>query len=97
MISVMAANGSNRDQLRQYISDLSQTREQEFKIADSEAQRCRGMLLRQPAVAAPAARPTAKSPAAAPAPLTAPLTAPPTVPAAAPSVVPGANQPKGSR
>jgi hypothetical protein len=65
MISVMAANGANRDQLRQYISDLSQTREQEFKVADGEAQRCRGMLMRQPAAApAPAAPPAAATPGA---------------------------------
>ena len=48
IISVMSANSANRDQLRQYISDLAQSREQEFRIADSEAQRCRAQLLRQP-------------------------------------------------
>jgi hypothetical protein len=92
--SVMAANGANRDQLREYISDLAQTREQEYKIVDSEAQRCRGILLRQPVVApakpaAPAAIPSIVRPVP-----TAPITAaPPTAPAA-----PGAaNQQKGSR
>jgi hypothetical protein len=49
IVSVMGANSANRDQLRQYITDLAQTREQEFQIADKEAQRCRGMLMRQPA------------------------------------------------
>jgi len=88
MIGVMSSNGTNRDQLRQYISDLAQTREQEYKVADSEAQRCRGMILRQPAVAAPAARPASVTPAA-------PSPAAPSP--AAPSIVPGANQPKGTR
>lgn len=57
--SVMAANGANRDQLREYISDLAQTREQEYKVVDTEAQRCRGMLLRQPALQ-PTSQPAAK-------------------------------------
>ena len=37
IISVMSANQGNRDQLRDYITDLAKTREEEFKIADSEA------------------------------------------------------------
>ena len=37
IVSVMGANSSNRDQLRQYITDLAQTREQEFEIVDKEA------------------------------------------------------------
>jgi hypothetical protein len=49
ILSVMSANQGNRDQLRDYITDLAKTREAEFKIADSEAQRCRTNLLRQPA------------------------------------------------
>ena len=63
MISVMAANSTNRDQLRQYITDLAETKEQEFQIADKEAQRCRGMLVRQtPARPAAAPKPPAASP-----------------------------------
>src|SRR5579872_3732999 len=55
LVSVVSANSANRDQLRQYVTDLAQTKEQEFQIVDGEAQRCRGMLLRQPpAKAAPA-------------------------------------------
>ena len=96
--TVMAANGANRDQLRDYISDLAQTREQEYKVADSEAQRCRGMILRQPAAAPakPAAKP-AVSAVAPPATQTAqPAAQPATRPAAvtpvvAPAAVPGAN------
>jgi hypothetical protein len=63
MISVMAANSTNRDQLRQYITDLTETKEQEFQIVDKEAQRCRGTLVRQ-APPRPAAAP--KPPAASP-------------------------------
>ncbi len=56
LFSVLAANYANRDQLRQYITDLAGTKEEEFKIADQEAQRCRNTLTRQPA-ARPAAAP----------------------------------------
>ncbi len=42
-------NSTNRNRLRQYISSLAQTKEQEFQIADQEAQRCRANLSRQPA------------------------------------------------
>lgn len=52
IVSVMGANSANRDQLRQYITDLAQTRDQEFQVADREAQRCRGVLMRQPRPAA---------------------------------------------
>ncbi len=40
--------GTDRDKLRQYILDLAVDREQQFKIADQEAQRCRALLSRQP-------------------------------------------------
>jgi hypothetical protein len=84
IVSVMAANSANRDQLRQYITDLAQTREQEFQVADKEAQRCRGVLMRQPAARPPAA----------PKPATAPVT---NAPAAAPAATPKDNQaPKGN-
>ena len=46
--SVMVENSNNRDRLRQYISDLSAQKEQEFQVADREAQRCRATLLSQP-------------------------------------------------
>ncbi len=42
LVSVIAANSANRDQLRQYITDLAQTKEEEFQVVDREAQRCRG-------------------------------------------------------
>ena len=79
IVSVMGANSANRDQLRQYITDLAQTRDQEFQVADKEAQRCRGMLMRQP---------TAR-PAAAPKPAAAPAT---NTPAPAPAATPKENQ-----
>jgi hypothetical protein len=45
---IMSENSANRDKLRQYIQDLAAQKEQEFQVADREAQRCRGLLLRQP-------------------------------------------------
>ena len=48
MEMIVSENGTNRDQLRQYMQDLAAQKEQEFKIADSEAQRCRGLLVQQP-------------------------------------------------
>jgi hypothetical protein len=53
LLSVLGANSANRDQLRQYVTDLAETKEQEFQVVDQEAQRCRGTLMRQPRSAAP--------------------------------------------
>jgi hypothetical protein len=53
LIGVLSDNSSNRDKLRQYITDLAVTKEQEFKVVDQEAQRCRGVLSHQPARPAP--------------------------------------------
>lgn len=47
--SVVNENSANRDKLRQYVQDLAAQKEQEFQVADKEAQRCRDMLVRQPA------------------------------------------------
>lgn len=49
MQSVIAENSTNRDRLRQYLEDLSKQKEEEFQVADREAQRCRAALLSQPA------------------------------------------------
>ncbi len=49
LASVLGENSSNRDKLRQYITDLAANNEQEFQVVDKEAQRCRGILNRQPA------------------------------------------------
>jgi flagellar biosynthesis chaperone FliJ len=47
--SVIAENSTNRDRLRQYLQDLATQKEQEFEVADREAQRCRAAMLQQPA------------------------------------------------
>jgi hypothetical protein len=49
MQSVIAENSTNRDRLRQYLQDLATQKEEEFRVADREAQRCRASLLQQPA------------------------------------------------
>jgi hypothetical protein len=49
MQTVVAENSTNRDRLRQYLQDLATQKEQEFEVADREAQRCRAALLQQPA------------------------------------------------
>jgi hypothetical protein len=59
LVSVVSANSANRDQLRQYITDLAKTKEEEFQVVDREAQRCRGTLMRQPPARPAAAKPTA--------------------------------------
>ena len=48
MEAVLAENSTNRDRLRQYLQDLATQKEQEFQVADREAQRCRAALLSQP-------------------------------------------------
>lgn len=47
--SFIAHNFSAREQFRDYLSNLATSQEQNFKIADQEAQRCRGMISREPA------------------------------------------------
>ena len=49
MQSVVVENSANRDRLRQYLQDLATQKEEEFQVADREAQRCRAALLQQPA------------------------------------------------
>jgi hypothetical protein len=46
--SIVNENSVNRDHLRQYIQDLAVQKEQEFQVADKEAQRCRGAIATQP-------------------------------------------------
>lgn len=46
---VISENSANRGRLREYLVELVATKETELRIADAEAQRCRGMLIRQPA------------------------------------------------
>lgn len=45
--SVFAEGAPSRENLRQYLLDLAQVKEQELEIADREAQRCRDILIRQ--------------------------------------------------
>ena len=45
---LIAHNFSNRERFRDYLRDLAASKEQDFKIADAEAQRCRAMISREP-------------------------------------------------
>jgi hypothetical protein len=47
---LIARNFSARERFRDYIRDLAGSQEQDFKAADAEAQRCRGIISREPAV-----------------------------------------------
>jgi len=64
LVSVVSANSANRDQLRQYVTDLAKTKEEEFQVVDREAQRCRGTLMRQPPSRPAPAAPKPAPPAA---------------------------------
>jgi hypothetical protein len=46
--TLIAQNYTTRQKFREYLHDLSVQREQEFKIADEEAQRCRGIISKEP-------------------------------------------------
>ncbi len=46
VVSVMGENSSNRELLKQHITDLAAQKEQEFAVVDKEAQRCRGQVTR---------------------------------------------------
>jgi hypothetical protein len=48
LTSAVAENAVNRDRLQQYILELAAEREQECRVADQEAQRCRQSLSQQP-------------------------------------------------
>ena len=60
VISVLGENTTNREFLKQHITDLAAQKEQEFAVVDKEAQRCRGQVTR-PAPAPP--KPTPPKPA----------------------------------
>lgn len=45
---LVAQEFTHRQKFREYLRDLSSEREQEFKVADEEAQRCRGMISGEP-------------------------------------------------
>ncbi|HTQ53459.1 MAG TPA: hypothetical protein VMI94_03300 [Bryobacteraceae bacterium] len=46
--SEMAQNTASRDRFQRFILDLAAEKEQECTVMDHEAQRCRGMLAKQP-------------------------------------------------
>jgi hypothetical protein len=60
----LSANMVHRDRLRQHIRDLAAARENEFRIMNEEAQRCRGTLTK--AAPAPPCRPAPRRSRAAP-------------------------------
>ncbi len=41
ILAELKSNSANRDQLRQYITELASQKEDEFRVVDNEAQRCR--------------------------------------------------------
>jgi hypothetical protein len=49
MQAVLNEGSRNTTQFRQYITDLAAQREHEYQVMDHEAQRCRGVISRQPA------------------------------------------------
>ena len=49
--TLVARSFTTRERFRDYVQDLAKTQEQNFRVADEEAQRCRGMISRQPAPA----------------------------------------------
>ena len=48
ILGVISENENNRSRLRAYLVELVSTKEHELRIMDTEAQRCRGTILRQP-------------------------------------------------
>jgi len=49
LAALIAHNFSAREQFRDYLASLATSQEQNFKVADQEAQRCRGIISREPA------------------------------------------------
>lgn len=49
---VMSENSANRERLRAYVLELAEAKEQEFRVVNQEAQRCRTAVSRQPRPAA---------------------------------------------
>ncbi|MEX2260382.1 MAG: hypothetical protein WD696_00445 [Bryobacteraceae bacterium] len=60
LLGIVSENSACTQRLRQYVVDLAALKEDEFKVADQEAQRCRGFLSRQPAQAKPRTNPERK-------------------------------------
>jgi hypothetical protein len=55
LASLAAENGASRERFRQYLTTLAAEREKQLEVMDREAQRCRGIMMSQPAPAAPPA------------------------------------------
>ncbi len=68
ILGVLSESENNRSRLRGYLVELVSTKEHELRIMDSEAQRCRGTILRQPPARTPAPKSAAPRPARAPTP-----------------------------
>jgi hypothetical protein len=49
LIGLSAENGANRDRLQAYVVNLATEREQDLAVMDREAQRCRGIVVENPA------------------------------------------------
>lgn len=56
----LGESAAGRDKLRQHIVELANAQEQELKVMDEEAQRCRGSLSRAPQPAAKKSEPSRK-------------------------------------
>lgn len=48
LAAAVAENGGSRDRLQRYVVNLAAEREQDLKVMDREAQRCRGILTQTP-------------------------------------------------
>ena len=48
LAQLLAQNFNSRERFRDYLRDLAVSTEQNFKVADEEAQRCRGMISKEP-------------------------------------------------
>lgn len=48
LAAAVAENGAGRDRLQRYVVNLAAEREQDLKVMDREAQRCRGILTQTP-------------------------------------------------
>jgi prophage DNA circulation protein len=48
LVVMVAQGGGSRDHLQRYVVNLAAAREQELKVMDREAQRCRGVLTQAP-------------------------------------------------
>lgn len=57
LATLVAQNSAVRTKLRQYVMDLSVTKETEYTVAEKEAQRCQSVLNRNPLAPEPKAAP----------------------------------------